>query len=71
MNFPINVVGHDWGRAVAWVMASLVPDRVDRLVALSVGHPSSLAHAGFLQREKSWYILMFQFAGRSRAMAVG
>jgi pimeloyl-ACP methyl ester carboxylesterase len=58
-----HVVGHDWGAAVAWVVASLVPDRVDRLVALSVGHPSSFAQAGFLQREKSWYMLMFQFAG--------
>ena len=34
-----HVVGHDWGAALAWTMASLIPDRVDHLVALSVGHP--------------------------------
>jgi pimeloyl-ACP methyl ester carboxylesterase len=58
-----RVVGHDWGAAVAWAMGSLVPDRVERLVALSVGHPASFADAGFEQREKSWYMLLFQFEG--------
>lgn len=58
-----HVVGHDWGAAVAWGMGSLAPDRVDRLVALSVGHPQSFAGAGLEQREKSWYMLLFQFEG--------
>jgi pimeloyl-ACP methyl ester carboxylesterase len=58
-----SVVGHDWGAAVTWGLASLVPDRADRVVALSVGHPSSFANAGFEQREKSWYMLLFQFQG--------
>ena len=58
-----HVVGHDWGAAVAWGVASFAPDRVDRLVALSVGHPASFRSAGFEQREKSWYMLLFQFEG--------
>lgn len=58
-----HVVGHDWGAAVAWAMASFAPDRVDKLVALSVGHPQSFASAGLEQREKSWYMLLFQFEG--------
>src|SRR4051812_26565893 len=58
-----HVVGHDWGAAVAWALASLVPDRVERLAALSVGFPTSFAGAGFEQREKSWYMLLFQFEG--------
>jgi pimeloyl-ACP methyl ester carboxylesterase len=58
-----HVVGHDWGAAIAWAIGSLVPDRVDQLVALSVGHPSSFASAGLEQREKSWYMLLFQFEG--------
>jgi pimeloyl-ACP methyl ester carboxylesterase len=58
-----HVVGHDWGAAVAWVVASLAPDRVDRLVALSVGHPAAFRRAGIEQREKSWYMLLFQFVG--------
>lgn len=58
-----HVVGHDWGAALAWVIASLIPDRVDHLVALSVGHPNSFREAGWAQREKSWYMLLFQFEG--------
>jgi pimeloyl-ACP methyl ester carboxylesterase len=58
-----HVVGHDWGAAVAWGVASFLPDRVDHLVAMSVGHPSSFASAGLPQREKSWYMLLFQFEG--------
>jgi pimeloyl-ACP methyl ester carboxylesterase len=58
-----SVVGHDWGSAVAWATASFAPDRVDRLVALSVGHPLAFVAAGLEQREKSWYMLLFQFEG--------
>lgn len=58
-----SIVGHDWGAAVAWALASLVPDRVERLAVLSVGHPSAFRNAGLAQREKSWYMLLFQFAG--------
>jgi len=58
-----HVVGHDWGAALAWALAALLPDRVDRLVALSVGHPAAFRAAGLAQREKSWYMLLFQFEG--------
>jgi pimeloyl-ACP methyl ester carboxylesterase len=58
-----HVVGHDWGAAVAWAVAALFPDRVDHLVALSVGHPSAFGAAGLAQREKSWYMLLFLFEG--------
>ena len=57
-----HVVGHDWGAALAWVLASLAPGNVDHLVALSVGHPSTLRRT-LQQREKSWYMLLFQFPG--------
>ena len=57
-----HVVGHDWGAALAWVLASLAPGSVDHLVALSVGHPSTFRRTP-QQREKSWYMLLFQFPG--------
>jgi pimeloyl-ACP methyl ester carboxylesterase len=58
-----HVIGHDWGAAVAWAVAALFPDRVDHLVALSVGHPSAFGAAGLAQRERSWYMLLFLFEG--------
>jgi pimeloyl-ACP methyl ester carboxylesterase len=58
-----HVVGHDWGAAVAWGLASFAPERVDRLVVLSVGHPLAFRSAGFEQLQKSWYMLLFQFEG--------
>jgi len=57
------VVGHDWGAAVAWLAATFMPERVERLVAVSVGHPRAFVGAGFIQKQLSWYMLWFQFAG--------
>jgi len=58
-----HVVGHDWGAGVAWVLAAVVPERVERLVALSVGHPNTQRERTIEQREKAWYQLLFQFEG--------
>jgi pimeloyl-ACP methyl ester carboxylesterase len=58
-----HVVGHDWGAGLAWVLAALVPGRVERLVALSVGHPNSIRSPSIEQREKAWYQLLFLFPG--------
>ena len=58
-----HVIGHDCGAVVAWALAAAFPDRVDRLVAMSVGHPAALRERTMQQREKSWYMLLFQFEG--------
>lgn len=34
-----HVVGHDWGAAVAWLTAAFIPNRVNKLAVLPVGHP--------------------------------
>jgi pimeloyl-ACP methyl ester carboxylesterase len=57
-----HIVGHDWGAAVAWAVATFAPERVDHLVSLSVGHPSAFSNMSMQQREKSWYMLLFQWA---------
>jgi pimeloyl-ACP methyl ester carboxylesterase len=59
----VKVVGHDWGAAVAWLFATFLPERVERLVAVSVGHPRAFSGAGFVQKQLSWYMLWFQFPG--------
>lgn len=58
-----HVVGHDWGAALAWAIGSMAGDRVDHLVALSVGHPAAFRGAGLEQQQRSWYMLLFQFTG--------
>ena len=57
-----HVVGHDWGAALAWGLASLAPGRVDHLAVLSVGHPATFLRT-LEQRQKSWYMLLFQYPG--------
>jgi pimeloyl-ACP methyl ester carboxylesterase len=57
-----HLVGHDWGAALAWQLALRAPGSVDHLVALSVGHPVDFRRTP-QQREKSWYMLLFQFPG--------
>jgi len=58
-----HVVCHDAGAAIGWMLAALHPTHVDRFVALSVGHLNTFWQAGLDQREKSWYMLLFQFRG--------
>lgn len=54
-----HVVGHDFGAALAWVVATFLPDRVDHLVALSVGHPAAFRLTALEQARRSWYMLLF------------
>jgi len=58
-----RVVGHDWGAALTWYLALTRPDRIERVVALSVGANGNSGAASLAQREKSWYFLFFQFEG--------
>jgi pimeloyl-ACP methyl ester carboxylesterase len=58
-----DIVGHDWGAGLAWALAAYLPERVGRLVVMSVGHPNTLRQPSIAQREKAWYQLLFQFTG--------
>jgi pimeloyl-ACP methyl ester carboxylesterase len=60
---PVRVVGHDWGAVIGWLLAIHHPELVNRLVAISVGHPTSYLRAGLRQRCKAWYIAAFQIPG--------
>jgi pimeloyl-ACP methyl ester carboxylesterase len=59
----VILVGHDWGAAVAWQVAMHAPGRVERLVALSVGHPGAFVSAGLVQRLISFYMAIFVVPG--------
>jgi len=56
-----HVVGHDFGAALAWAFAAFLPERVDHLVALSVGQAESFRAVGVEQLALSWYVFFFQF----------
>jgi pimeloyl-ACP methyl ester carboxylesterase len=61
-----HVVGHDWGAAVAWTVASLHPERVERLAILNVPHPARMERAlrtSPRQLLHSWYMFFFQIPG--------
>ena len=55
----VHLVGHDWGASLSWRIAGSYPDRIDRLVVLSVGAPKSPGWEIIAQREKSWYFDFF------------
>lgn len=68
-----HVVGHDWGAAVAWQLASRHADRVRTLTAVSVPHPLELTRAlreDADQRERSAYMLGFQQPDAEQALMV-
>lgn len=74
----VILVGHDWGAAVAWTVASLYPDLLSKLVIINVPHPAEMSRAlrGFnlAQWARSYYMFLFQlpwlpewFIGRNPA----
>ena len=63
----VSLVGHDWGANLAWVTTAYEPTIVERLVAVSVGHPTAFRSAGLEQQIKSWYTLLFYHEGLGEA----
>jgi len=62
------VVGHDWGAVLAWRLAGSLPQRVDRLVAVSVGHPAANTSGAPDQQERSRYLRWFLPPGVAERM---
>jgi epoxide hydrolase 4 len=60
----VNLIGHDWGAAVAWEVAIRHPERLCKLGILNAPHPAVMRN--FLRRgdpeqlRRSWYIFAFQ-----------
>ena len=59
---PVHLVGHDWGAALAWSVATHEPELLRTLSAVSVPHPGSFLQAMLTSRQglKSWYMYVFQ-----------
>jgi len=58
-----DVIGHDWGGAVAWGIAATHPDRVRSVASVSTPHPDALVEAFGLpsgdQAQRSSYMQLF------------
>jgi pimeloyl-ACP methyl ester carboxylesterase len=79
----VNLIGHDWGAFIAWVLAIKHPEMLHRLGIINVPHPAVMKR--FLQRDlkqmrRSLYALFFQLpwlpettmrAGNWRVAALG
>ncbi len=62
-----TIVGHDWGGAITWHLASRMPEVCERIAVLNCPHPVMMSKAlararygDFTQLRKSWYIFLFQ-----------
>ncbi|MGA5461960.1 alpha/beta fold hydrolase [Mycobacterium sp. NPDC050041] len=58
----VHVVGHDWGAAVAWGVASEYPDRLATVSPVSVPHPAAFLKSMPTSKQglASWYMYVFQ-----------
>ncbi|MGB7341662.1 MAG: alpha/beta hydrolase [Phototrophicaceae bacterium] len=60
----INLVGHDWGGVISWVVAETYPEKLERLVVLNAPVPNvmigQLMQGNFNQMVKSLYMGFFQ-----------
>ena len=61
------LVGHDWGAAVSWWVATMFPERLKKLVILNVPYPTIMLKEfrklNLNQLLKSWYMFFFQIPG--------
>ena len=59
----VNLVGHDWGAVVAWVLANKYPERLQKLGIMNVPHPAVMRRfllRDFEQMRRSLYVYFFQ-----------
>jgi pimeloyl-ACP methyl ester carboxylesterase len=58
----VTLIGHDWGAALAWLVATDRVRPLERLVIMNVPHPAIFARRirTLPQALRSWYMLFFQ-----------
>ena len=58
----VQLVGHDWGAAVAWAAAVQMPERLATVSPISVPHPAAFIKSFTNSRQglASWYMFFFQ-----------
>lgn len=68
---PVDLVGHDWGAVVTYVLCATAPKRVRRAVTLAIPHPRTFLRQlrTAAQLRLSWYMLLFQLPGAGHIVA--
>jgi len=68
---PVDLVGHDWGAVMTYVLCVAAPDRVRRAVTLAIPHPRTFLRQlrTAKQLRMSWYMLLFQLPGAGHIVA--
>ncbi len=69
---PTVLVGHDWGGVVAWVVAALHPELLDRLVIINAPHPTIFAREirdNLKQQMASAYMVLFRSAAAETTLS--
>jgi len=59
---PVHLVGHDWGGVIAYHVAAMHPEVVDRLAVVNAPHPAVMMREIWKPEQlmRSWYIFFFQ-----------
>lgn len=70
----VDLVGHDWGAAVAWHVAGRYPERLRTLTAVSVPHPAAfvdvLTGGSADQAWRSAYIAALRLPGAEKVLLI-
>jgi pimeloyl-ACP methyl ester carboxylesterase len=69
----VDVIGHDWGAAIAYELCTAAPDRIARAVTLALPHPLTFLRQlrAAAQARRSWYMALFQLPGAGRIARAG
>ncbi|HTL35097.1 MAG TPA: alpha/beta hydrolase [Kofleriaceae bacterium] len=67
---PVDVVGHDWGAVMTYVLCVVAPERIRRAVTMAIPHPRTFLRQlrTAKQLRMSWYMLFFQLPGSEYAV---
>jgi pimeloyl-ACP methyl ester carboxylesterase len=69
---PAILIGHDWGAAAVRGAAILAPEKIDRIIGMSIPPPGNFRQALLtnpVQQRRSWYMYFFQLPMAEMAIA--